>query len=248
MLKSLFRTLLVLILPIVVLTSCAHKKQEETAEMAYKKAMEYFLESSYDFAAQQFEKIDDDFPFTPYATKGQVMAAYAYYKAQSYEDSLRVIDYFISMNSGNPNLEYMYYLRAIDYYVQVKSYKKSFDIARLARTALNEVIFRFPNGKYTEDSKKKLDDVNNNIAASEMYVGRFYLNNKNYVGAIAKFDIVASTPEYEKFHPEAYYRLVEVYHIIGLENAAKKSYDVLKNKYSDTRWFEYGQKIVKDND
>ncbi|MFC1659536.1 outer membrane protein assembly factor BamD [Pseudomonadota bacterium] len=226
------------------LPSCTHKKKDPTAEEVYNNAMEYFMEGSYDFAGEQFEKIEDDFPFSEYATKSQVMSAYAYYKAKSYIDSLRIAEYYIQMYPNDESIEYMYYLRMMNYYSRVKSYKKSFEIARTTKLTLKELILKFPKSKYVDDVKIKLEEINNHLAASEMYVGRFYLNKKNYIGALDKFKLVVSESDYSRFHPEAYHRMVEVYTIIGLENEAKKSYDILKDKYQNTKWFKYSSKII----
>jgi len=235
------------IILVLIISACSHNKVDKTtAEYMYNNAMKELNKKNYIYAAEDFEKIEDEHPFSEYVTKSQILAVYAYYKGESYLDSIRVAEYFIETNPASEYIDYVYYIKALNYYDRVKSIKKANLISRNAEKNLKEVIMRFPNTEYATDSKIKLREIYNHIAANEMYVGRFHLKNKNYIGAIDKFNLVIDNSNYEKFHPEAYHRLVEVYSIIGIRSEARKAYQILTDKYPETRWYKHATKIMKE--
>jgi outer membrane protein assembly factor BamD len=61
----------------------------------YNEAMKHLKNAEYLLAAEQFEKIEDENPFTKEAVNGLVMSAYSYYKANEFDESIRVIDYLL---------------------------------------------------------------------------------------------------------------------------------------------------------
>lgn len=239
------KKLIVLIL-VSLISGCAHNKVDKTtAEYMFNSAMKELNKKNYIYAAEDFEKLEDEYPFSEYVTKSQILSVYAYYKGKSYLDSIRVAEYFIETNPASEYIDYVYYIKALNYYDRVKSIKKANLVSRNAEKNLKEVILRFSDTEYANDSKIKLEEIYNHIAANEMYVGRFHLENKNYIGAIDKFNLVIDNSHYEKFHPEAYYRLVEVYSIIGIKSEARKAYNIIAEKYSDTRWYKRATKIME---
>ena len=66
------------------------------------------------------------------------------------------------------------------------------------------------------DLKFKLDLVINQMAAKEITIARFYIQNEKWIPAINRLKIVVE--EYDKtiFVEEALFRLVEIYYRIGL--------------------------------
>jgi len=231
---------------VMLLTACASKVDKTTAEYMYNNAMKAMMKTDYTYAAEEFEKIEDEHPFSEYAPKSQVMAAYSYYKGKDYPDSIRISQYFIESNPTSDYIDYVYYLKAINNYDQIKSIKKAPLITQNAKDSLQDVVLRFPTTKYAADARIKLREVYNHIAASEMYIGRFDLKHRNYIGAIDKFNEIIHNSDYKRFHPEAYYRLVEIYHSIGVDEEAKKAHNILLKQYPNTKWCKYSKEIMGD--
>ena len=87
--------------------------------------------------------------------------------------------------------------------------------------------------------------IRDHMAGHEMEVGRYYLNEKNYLSALNRFAAVVkdfqTTPQIE----EALYRQVEVYTILGLNKEAKESLDVLAHNYPQSEWYKRAVEIIK---
>ena len=67
----------------------------------------------------------------------------------------------------------------MSYYEQISDHQLDGNFNELALDAFNQVIFGFPNTEFAKDSRQKIVLVKRNKAAKHMYVGRFYLKEKN---------------------------------------------------------------------
>lgn len=227
-----------------LLFSCSKDKEKRTAELAYVKAMKLLKEKNYSEAAEQFEKIDDEFPFSKWAIKAQTIAVYARYKDSNYEKMLANIDDFIRLNPGNKYIPYMTYMKGIAYFDQIPNIERSQDDTKQASFTFRELIARFPESKYSSDAKTRLSFIDEHLAGSKMSVGRYEISKRNYVGAILNFKEVTSRYRLTKQVPEAYFRLGEIYKKIGLDYESKKANNFVKTNYPDTYWSD----LIRNNE
>ncbi|HSQ98072.1 MAG TPA: outer membrane protein assembly factor BamD [Rickettsiales bacterium] len=230
-----------LFLILILLSSC-----KTTQKLSpYDEAMKELKIGNYSVAAEKFEKIEDDQPFTKEATNGLIMSAYSYYKAKHYEDSIRVIDYFMQSNPVNENMPYMYYLKGLDYFDRIKSSSKARDLSENGRETFGTLIYRYPNSEYAEDSKIKFKTIETFLSGNELNIANFYLKRKNYIGASNHYlNILNQYPE-SKYVPEALYRLIEINDILNLKFEAVQYYKLLNDNFKDSDWTKYSTKIIK---
>lgn len=235
------KTFLNLFLILFLLSSCKTAPKLS----AYDEAMKELKIGNYSVAGEKFEKIEDNQPFTKDATNGLIMSAYSYYKAKNYEDSIRVIDYFMQSNPVNENMSYMYYLRGLDYYDRIKSSSKARDLLENADATFQALIYRYPNSKYIEDSRKRLEVVQTYLSGNELNIANFYLKRKNYIGAMNHYINILNQYPKSKYVPEALYRLIEIDDILNLKFEAVQYYKILNDNFKDTVWMKYSMKIIK---
>ena len=126
-----------------------------TAEQLYNRAHDYLDETRYKKAAETFEKVELEYPYSRWATDAKIMGAYAYYKNESYDDAVMALDRFIRFHPGNPNVAYAYYLKAICYYDQISDVNREQGETRRALEAFNQLVARFPDSKYAADADRK---------------------------------------------------------------------------------------------
>lgn len=238
---------LCLLLSINMLNGCASKPKEEpkTAEGLYVQAKEYMDKTSYAKAAETFEKIELEHPYSALATKAKLMGAYAYFKEQKYDDAILALDRFIKFHPGNKDIAYAYYLKALCYYNQIVDVSKDQSITEKAMNALQQVVIRFPDSEYAKDAKLKIDLTRDHLAGQEMEIGRWYLKQQNYLSALNRFSTVVNQYQTTSQIQEALYRQVEIYTILGLNDEAQKAYKVLEFNYPDNKWTKQAQKLLK---
>ena len=241
---------IITILCFLLVISCSSKKKIEnpldnlTPEQLYTEGVKNIKYNSYDKSIVYFERINQEYPYSPFASKAQIMEAYAYYRTAKFEYSIAALDDYTSLYPGEKNIEYAYYLKALCYYDQIVNIKLDQLGTEKAKEALTEVINRFPESDYARDSKYKLNLVLDHLAGKEMEVGRFYLKKRDMIAAINRFKEVVGNYQTTSQIEEALYRLVESYHIIGVEEEAKRYAAVLGSNYPEGKWFKYAYKLI----
>lgn len=226
---------------VIFLCSCATKKQPD----GYDSAMRYLKVGNYSRAGELFEKIEDSQPFTEDATNGLIMASYSYYKGKDYEDSIRVIDYFIQSNPINENIPYMYYLKSLNYFDRIKSVAKARDLTESADASLRDVINKFPETEYARDALSRLKKTETYLSGNEMNIGNYYLKRKNYIGAMNHYIKILEEYPRSNFVPEALYRLIEINTILGLKLEAVQYYKVLSENFKENHWTQHATNLIK---
>lgn len=196
--------------------SCSQKEEKTNAELTYIEAHKLLKKKDYAEAATEFEKIDDEYPFSKWAAKGQAMAVYARYKNEDYAKLVTVVDDFIRLNPASDLVPYMLYMKGLTYYNQIPDIRRAQDNTQQASYIFREIIARFPETNYSLDAKEKLSFIDEHLAGAKMSVGRDQIQSENYTGAIITFKEVVTRYRYTKQVPEANERLKEIYIKLGL--------------------------------
>ena len=75
-----------------VLAACGGSKKdvyvEKPVDDLYIKAMDEMVEERFTAAAKTFDEVESQHPYSVWATKGQIMAAYAQYEAGNYGEAV----------------------------------------------------------------------------------------------------------------------------------------------------------------
>ncbi len=220
------------------------KAPDPAAEQLYSEGMDYLNGQRYKKATETFQEIERLYPYSKWATRGQVMTAYAFFKEEEYDDAIGVVDQYVKLNPANKDTPYMFYLKALCYYDRISDIRRDQKITEEALNALNEVARRFPDSEFASDATLKVDLVQDHLAGKEMEIGRFYLKRKNYVGAINRFRKVVDQHQTTNHAAEALYRLVEAYLSLGMRDEAQKHAAVLGHNYPNSLWYKYAYRLV----
>src|SRR5438067_12591825 len=226
---------------IAALTACGGAKKEAYVEKPvddlYNKAMDELVEERYAAAAKTFDEVESQHPYSVWATKSQLMAAYAQYEAGNYGEAIINADRFIQLHPGHRDIAYAYYLKAISYYVQITAVGRDQKMTEQALKSLDDVVRRFPDSKYARDAKLKLDFTRDHLAGTEMEIGRYYLKRGQCLAAMNRFKRVVDNYQTTTHVPEALERLVECDLALGLYDEAKANAAVLGHNYPGSEWY-----------
>ena len=190
------------------------------------------------FAAKKFNEVEILFPQSNLAPKSSLMAAYAYYSQDYYNDCIAELERFLKVYKYHKNLDYAYYLLAISYYEQIADEKKDTKSILKSKEYFDFLINNFPKTEYAVDAKFKIDLINDILAAKEMYVGRYYLERKKWIPAINRFKLVINDYNTTVYVEEALHRLVEIHYLLGLKEESKKYASLLGYNYQSSEWYE----------
>lgn len=212
--------------------------QELTVYEIYSQATEYLEDGSYRDASLYFDEVERQHPYSVWATKSKLMAAYSHYMNNKYDDAIASLDRFIQVHPGNRDVAYAYYLKSLCYYEQISDVERDQDMTQQALFALEDIITRFPETTYARDARLKIDLTRDHLAGKEMTVGRFYLKRQHYLAAINRFKSVIEEYGNTTHAPEALFRLTEAYTALGLRTEAKSAAAVLGYNYPGSDWYE----------
>jgi outer membrane protein assembly factor BamD len=242
-------TALALVLCAGLLAGCSGDKAPEYVELPvadlYNNGVDALEAGEYEEAARAFDEVERQHPYSKWASKAQLMSAYAYYEATKFDEAIIALDRFIQLHPGNPDTPYAYYLKALSYYEQISDVGRDQKMTLFAMQSLQEVITRFPNTTYARDARLKIDLTRDHLAGKEMEVGRWYLRQKQYLAAVNRFRTVVETYQQTTHVPEALYRLVEAYTMLGLKGEAKKAAAVLGHNYPGSEWYQDAYEIAE---
>lgn len=215
-------------------------------EVLYNLAADSLERGLYSRAAVMFDEVERQHPYSAWARRSQLQAAYANYMSNKYDDAILAAERFLQLHPGNKDADYAYYLIAISHYEQIVGVERDQAKTQNALNALTEVLRRFPSSEYAQDAKLKLDLTNDHLAGKDMSVGRFYLRQNAYLAATKRFRNVVENYQTTSHVPEAMHRLVETYLAMGVEAEARRVAAVLGHNYPGSRWYKYSFDLLND--
>ncbi len=234
---------------LISLFGCKNKADDNDiiipANDLYAQGNEQIEKKDYKKAAETFSKIYFQHPGSKLTPKAELMEAYAYFLAEEYEEATDVLENFIHLHPLHEEIDYAYYLKSLSYYMLIPNVYHDQNKTKAAKQALEEVVIRFPNSKYSADAQEKLKLANDHLAGYEMQVGRYYLRDKNPIGAINRFKNVIDEYSTTAHVQEALYRMVESYMMLGLPYEATKYASVLGHNYPASTWYKHSLELVK---
>jgi outer membrane protein assembly factor BamD len=221
---------------------------EHSVSVLYKAGMDQMKDENYGTAAKVFDAVEQQHPYSVWATRAQLMSAYADYEGLRYDDAIDALTRFIELHPGNPHVDYAYYMRALCYYEQIADIRRDQRASQQAYEGFTDVIRRFPETAYAKDAAFKLDLTRDHLAAKEMDIGRWYEGQGNYIAAINRFKTVVDRFQTTSHVPEALERLTECYLGLGLKAEAQKSAAVLGFNYPNSPYYKQAYGLMTNGD
>ena len=239
---------------IIFIVSCSKDKskvdqvlleQDVEAEMilAYKEGMKQLEKGDALYASRKFDEAEILFPQSIWAAKASLMSAYALYSQNYYDDAIFNLERHIKNYPKDKDLVYAHYLIAICYFEQLYDEKKDLKPLVKAREKFEHILKKYPNTDYAIDAKWKMGLIVDQMAAKEMYIGRYYMKMEKWIAAINRFKFVVKYYDTTIYIEEALHRLVEIYYKIGLVEDAQKVAATLGYNYGSGEWYQNSYRI-----
>ena len=247
-----------LVILALLLNSCSGVEQEKAtiiqqddleSEMieTYKEGVQALKEGDALYAAKKFNESELLYPQSSWAPKSSLMASYAYYRYGYYSDSIYELKRFIKLYSKNENLDYAYYLLAMNYYDSIVDEKKDLRPLLEAKKNFEFIIDKYPNTDFALDAKYKLELIHDTLAAKEMYIARHYIKKEKWIAAINRFKKVINDYNSTIYVAEALHRLVEIHYRIGLLSESKKYANTLGYNYLSSEWYKESYRVFNQD-
>lgn len=216
--------------------------EDWSANRLYTEAKEATRSGNYQTAIDYLEKLQTRYPFGRYAQQAQLELIYAYYKDTQPEAAIAAADRFIRTYPRNPFVDYAYYLKGLVNYnrrgdslisrvLPDSPTKTDTEVTRQALNDFAELLQRFPNSRYAEDTRQRMLFLHQSLAAYEINVADYYLRRGAYLAAVNRAKYVLEDFAQTPLVADALTIMVKAYAGLGLTDLADDSFRVLQLNY-----------------
>lgn len=235
-----------------VLSGCSSDEPLEPfveipAEVSYNAGIAYLQQGDYRKATEKFQEVDTQHPYSEWARKSLIMTAYTSYSRGSYDDAVTSAKRYVTLYPGSEDAAYAQFIIGQSYFAQIPDVTRDQAITTKAMQAMSELTQRYPESPYAAEAQKKLDQAKDQLAGKEMEVGRYYLDRRQYIGAINRFKTVVTEYQTTRHIEEALERLTEAYFAMGIVDEAQTAAAVLGHNYPDSRWYKDAYALLQTN-
>ena len=215
-----------------------------SAERIYRTAHDAMVEGNYTRAVKLFETLESRYPYGRYAQQALLEGAYANYRSGEAAAAVAQCDRFIRTYPNHPNVDYAYYLKGLvnfredqgllGYVYELDLSEREPKAMRESYAAFKELIEKFPESRYAEDSATRMLFLTNSLALYEVKVGRYYYNRGAYVAAINRAQAAITNYPRTPANEDALDLLVKSYDRLGLVQLRDDSRRVLEATFPNS--------------
>jgi len=224
-------------------------------ERLYADAKDDMANGSYDRAIKTLERIEGRAAGTLLAQQATLDLAYAQYRTGERAVALATLDRFIKLHPSSPALDYAIYLRGIvnfndnlgilGSFAQQDLAERDQQASRDAYQAFKQLVTQFPQSRYADDGRARMDYIVNALADYELHVARYYLRRGAYLAAANRAQQVILEYPQTPANEEALYIMQVGYERLGLEQLRADAERVLKQNFPNSRYSTEGVRQAK---
>lgn len=228
----------------VALAGCSTWGEEQdptrdwSAQRLYDSAKDHLDRGEYEQAVDYYEKLEVRYPFGPLAMQAQLDIVYAYYRFDEPASAIAAADRFIKLHPRHPNVDYAYYVKGLVRFVEGNSFldriiprdmsEHDSGTALQSFRAFEELVQRFPDSRYAEDSRQRMLYLKNILAMREIHVARYYMKRRAWLAAANRARYVVENYQRTPAVLDALAVMSDAYKELGLDDLAADADRVLK--------------------
>ena len=233
---------------VLFLSACGPKDDVDptadwSVEMLYQEASYELAEGNYLTAIEYYETLESRFPFGKYATQAQIDVAYAYFKFDEPDSAITAIDRFIKLHPRHPAVDYAYYLKGLVNFerggtaLDVISERdlSEFDKSLLLR-AYNDfrlLLQRFPESKYSTDSRKRMIYLRNELARADYNVASYYATHEAWIAVTGRTRFILQNYQGSGVIKPTLELQLKAYQELGLDELARDTQRIIDLNFGD---------------
>ncbi len=209
----------------------------------YQEAQRYLRNKNFDLAVQALQLLESRFPFGRYAEQAQLELIYAHYSNFEHEAAIEAADRFIRLHPQHPSVDYAFYMKGLSAYTQNQGVferwlprdvtQRDTSYAREAFAEFSQLLARFPDSPYAPDARSRMVHLRNLLARSEINVANYYFKRGAFVAAVNRGRYVVENFPQTPAVADGLAVMVQGYILLGLDELAQDSLDVLVLNYPD---------------
>jgi outer membrane protein assembly factor BamD len=219
-----------------------------TVEHLYGEAKDAMGERDWAKAVKYLEKLEARFPYGPYAQQAALELGYAHWKFDERAPAIAAVERFIKLYPNHESVAYAYYLKGLINFTEnagLFAFLSDPDMAerdpkaaREAFAAFREVVTRFPDSRYAEDSRQRMRYLVNALARHEVHVARYYMKRGAWLAAANRAQAAVANYPQAPAAEEALSIMMRAYDKLGLSDLRDDAERVMRRNFHDSPWFK----------
>jgi outer membrane protein assembly factor BamD len=226
---------------VFALAACRDKPEADVVvdppDLLYNQALAHLEAGDAREAAEKFEEIDKEHPYSEYARRSTLMSAFLNFRRGRYQEAINDAQRYVTLFPASPDAAYAQYLIGESYFRQIPDVTRDQDLSRKAIEAMGEVVRKYPDSEYANDAQSKIQIATDQIAGKEMQIGRYYQERREFLAAVNRFKSVVEDYQTTRHVEEALHRLTECYLALGIIPEAQTAAAVLGHNFPDSEWY-----------
>lgn len=244
----------------LVVAGCSSPPKEDptstaAVEKLYADAKDDLNSGSYDRAIKSLERVEGRAAGTLLAQQAMLDLAYAHYRSADRATALATLDRFIKLHPSSPALDYALYLRGIVNFndnlgilgalAEQDLSERDQQASRDAYQAFRQLVTQFPQSRYADDGRGRMDYIVNALAEYEVHVARYYFRRGAFVAAANRAQQTVQEYPQAPANEEALYIMMSSYERLGLDQLRTDTERVLKTNFPNSRYSSDGVRQAK---
>lgn len=210
---------------------------EDTAQEIFEAANEAMSEKNYVRAVELYNKLRDQYPFSPYTTDAELSLGDAYFLDEEYYLSAETYKDFESLHPRSEAIPYVLYQTGMALMKQFHSIDRATTELAEAYEYFNRLVQNYPDSPYTESARENMLACRKLMAEHELYMADVFWHMKKYGPAWRRYQYVeenySDLPEIAEHARE---KGLTTYHLYRSEQAAEVR---AKREGSWKDWFKW---------
>jgi outer membrane protein assembly factor BamD len=238
----------------VMLVACGSTPQDEFANIAsdklYADAKDDAAEGNFELAIKKLEKVEARASGTLLSQQAQIDLAYAYFRTGEKAQALAKLERFIRLHPTSPALDYAFYLQGLVNFNENLGLfgklsrqdlaERDQQASRDAYESFKQVVERFPQSRYAEDARLRMNHVVNSLAAGEVHVARYYLRRGAYLAAANRAQQAVKEYSQSPAVEEGLFIMAQAYDKLGLVPLRDDTLRVLRQSFPNSELLSSG--------
>lgn len=236
-------------LVLFVLAACSSTPDQKTldpfagmsAKILFTQGERAMASGGYGVAANYFESLDAQYPFSPYTQQAQLNIIYAYYRSDDKASAVAAADHYIHLYPRSKDVDYAYYMKGIASFEQNRGILSGYvpldhawrdpGTATTAYDTFATLIRRFPRSQYALDARQRMVYLRNLFAQKELHIATYYMRRRAYVAAANRATYLIEHYPQAPQAEQALVLLVKANRELGLRKPAEDALATLRLNY-----------------
>ena len=164
---------------------------EDTAQEIFEAANEAMSEKNYVRAVELYNKLRDNYPFSPYTIDAELSLGDAYFLDEEYDLAAETYKDFEALHPRHEAMPYVLYQTGMSLMKQFRSIDRATTELQEAYDCFDRLQHAYPDSPYAKNAEENMLNCRKLMAEHELYIAEVFWHMGKYGPAWRRYEFVA---------------------------------------------------------